>query len=337
MAFKYCEEVCQNYNVDGIQLDFQRHYVYFKGPASGRDASDEERSQMTSLIRRIREMTEQVGLKRGRPILVSIRVPDSVGYCRAMGLDVERWLEEGLVDMMAVSCYFRLNPWEVSIALGHKYGVPVYPCLSETRINDAETQRLRASDEAYRGRAMAAWAAGADGIYVFNLSGATRDIFKQMGSPESMKTLDKVYTTGARGIRGANTWLTDGFRFLNRKVVSPENPLAMRPGKTSELTIDIGDDMQALEREGSLPEVQLRVRPVGEMDPARWSIHWEEEPLREGRRVEGWIEYSVDPRLVRRGANRLALTVASEGNEEAKLNDLVVWVRFPQSGSFLSP
>ena len=337
LAFQYCEEVCQNYDVDGIQLDFQRHYVYFKGPASGRDANDDERSQMTSLIRRIREMTEQVGLKRGRPILVSIRVPDSVGYCRAMGLDVERWLEEGLVDMMAVSCYFRLNPWEVSVALGHKHGVPVYPCLSETRMSDAEAQSLRASDAAYRGRAMAAWAAGADGIYMFNLSETTRDIFKQMGSPASMKTLDKVYTTGARGVRGANSWLANGLRFLNRKVVSPESPLVMRPGKTSELTIDIGDDMQALEREGSLPRVQLRIRPVAEMDPARWSIRWEGEPLQEGRRVENWIEYSVDPRLVRRGANRLALAVASEGNKEVKLNDLVVWVRFPQSVSFTSP
>jgi hypothetical protein len=331
LAFQFVQEVCQNYDVDGIQFDFQRHYTYFKGPAWGRDASDEERSQMTSLVRRVRQMTEAQGLKRGRPILVSIRVPDSVGYCRAMGLDVERWMQEGLVDMMAVSCYFRLNPWEVSVALGHKYGVPVYPCLSETRMRDPEAKRVRASDAAYRGRAMAAWAAGADGIYLFNLFEPTRPIFKQMGSPATMKTMDKVYTTGARGVRDAELWLVGGLRFLNRKVVSPESPLVVQPGKTSELTMDIGDDMKVLEREGNLPNVQLRLRPAGEMDPARWSIRWEGELLEGGRLAGNWIEYSVDPRLVRRGANRLALTVKPASGQVAKLNDVIVWVRFPQS------
>jgi hypothetical protein len=230
---------------------------------------------------------------------------------------------------MAVSCYFRLNPWEVSIELGHKYGVPVYPCLSETRTRDAEALRIRASDAAYRGRAMAAWAAGADGIYIFNLFEPTRPIFKQMGSPATMKLLDKVYTTGARGVRDAESWLVGGLRFLNRKVVSPESPLVVQPDKASELSIDIGDDMKALEREGHLPTVQLRIRPAGEMDPARWSVRWEGQLLEGGRRAGNWIEYSVDPRLVRRGANRLAVAAKPESEKPTKLNDVIVWVRFP--------
>jgi len=329
LAFQFCREVCQNYDVDGLQLDFQRHLVYFKGPAWGRDASDNDRRMMTDLIRRIREMTEKEGLRRGRPILVSIRVPDSVGYSRAMGLDVPRWLAEGLVDMMAVSCYFRLNPWQVSVELGHKHGVPVYPCLSEARMRDPEALRIRSSDAAYRGRAMNAWADGADGIYIFNMFDPTRPILKQLGSPETMKTLDKVYTTGARGVGNANAWLSNGIRFLNRMVVSPEKPLLLRPGSESQATIEIGDDMQALEKEGIRPGVQLRIRPADELDPNRWSVRWEGELLAAGRLAQNWIEYSVDPRLVRRGTNRLTLTVESEKKEPVRLNDLIVWVRFP--------
>ncbi|HLA84149.1 MAG TPA: family 10 glycosylhydrolase [Thermoguttaceae bacterium] len=331
LAFRYTQEVCQNYDVDGIHLDFCRHFVYFKGPAWGRDANDKEREQMTSLIRRIRAMTEREGLRRGRPILLSIRVPDSVGYARAMGLDVEQWMREGLIDMMALSCYFRLNPWKVSVDLGHKYGVAVYPCLSECRMREPEALKIRSSLPAYRGRAMTAWAAGADGILIFNMFDPKNPMLKELGSPDSMKRLDKVYTTGVRDVRDAESWLVGGLRFLNRLVVSPHRPLTLQPGKPSDVTLEIGDDMRQLEREGALPTVQLRIRPKTELDPTRWSIRWEGKPLATGRRVQNWIEYSIDPRLVRRGPNRLSLVVNPENDQPTQLDDLIVWVRFPKS------
>ena len=88
---------------------------------------------MTSFIQRVQEMMRDIGAKRGRPLLLSVRVPDSPGYCRAIGLDIENWLKSGWVDMLAVSSYFQLSDWADSAALGKKYGVPVYPSLDEAR------------------------------------------------------------------------------------------------------------------------------------------------------------------------------------------------------------
>ena len=34
-------------------------------------------------------------MRRGWPILLAIRVPVSVEFCRAFGLDLEKWLAEG--------------------------------------------------------------------------------------------------------------------------------------------------------------------------------------------------------------------------------------------------
>ncbi len=70
---------------------------------------------------------------RGRPILVAMRLPDSAEYCRAIGLDLERWLADDLLDLYIPCSYFQLNDWEYSIALGHKYGVKVYPSLDDVR------------------------------------------------------------------------------------------------------------------------------------------------------------------------------------------------------------
>ncbi|MEA3401449.1 MAG: family 10 glycosylhydrolase, partial [Armatimonadota bacterium] len=180
LAFGFIEEVCRNYDVDGVELDFFRHLCYFASVANGGTASQQERDMMTDLLRRVRAMTEEVGRQRGRPILVSVRVADSVGFDRDMGLDIERWLEEDLVDILITTCYFRLNPWEYSVELGHRYDVAVYPCLSDSRVR-GETRFHRRSVESYRGRAMNAWTAGADGIHLFNFFNPDSPVFREVG------------------------------------------------------------------------------------------------------------------------------------------------------------
>ena len=65
LAFRYIEEVCRNYDVDGVELDFFRHLCYFKSTATGGTASDEERAAMTELMARVRKMTEDVGRQAG--------------------------------------------------------------------------------------------------------------------------------------------------------------------------------------------------------------------------------------------------------------------------------
>ena len=117
LAFRFFEEVCRNYDVDGIELDFSRHPVFFKSTSRGEPATDEERTAMTDLIRRIRTMADEVGQKRGRPILVAMRVPDSAEYSRAIGLDIEHWLANDLLDLFVVASYFQLNDWDYSVAL----------------------------------------------------------------------------------------------------------------------------------------------------------------------------------------------------------------------------
>ncbi|MBU0606835.1 MAG: hypothetical protein KKI08_03065, partial [Armatimonadetes bacterium] len=75
LCYRFFEEVCQKFDVDGVEMDFFRHACFFKSVAWGGEASDEERDMMTDLVRRIRAMTEREGMRRGRPILIAIRVP----------------------------------------------------------------------------------------------------------------------------------------------------------------------------------------------------------------------------------------------------------------------
>ena len=47
LAVRYIEEVCANYDVDGIEMDFMRHPVVLKDPAWGRDATTDGLAMIT--------------------------------------------------------------------------------------------------------------------------------------------------------------------------------------------------------------------------------------------------------------------------------------------------
>ena len=211
-VFCILEDVCTRYDVDGVELDFFRHPVYFPPQITGGVVTEEHCDQMTALLRRIRKMTEDVGLTRNRPILIAVRVPDSIGYAKAIGLDLIQWLEEDLVDIVSGSGYFHLEPWENLVALGRQYDVPVYAVISGSRMVDPSHPEGKGAIRAWRGEAANAWGAGVDGIYTFNRFDPLDPIFRELGDPVKLETLESTY----RFNEGTNieSWLKGGKRFL---------------------------------------------------------------------------------------------------------------------------
>lgn len=311
LAFSYIEEVCRNYDVDGIELDWFRHLCYFESVARGGVASDEEREAMTGLMRRVREMTEQVGLERGRPIVVAMRLPDSLGFCSDMGLDLATWLDEGLLDILIVSGYFRLNPWQYSVELGHEHDVAVYPCLTDSRVK-SEARFRRRSLEGYRGRAMNVWAAGADGIHTFNLFSPNSPIFREIGDPAVMATLDKLYYPAS--VDGdPSRWLADGGKYQNRTVLTPLRTKSVGPDSPLEIEIPVGEDFAATRAAGAEATVTLHLELPGIKSPEHFEVALNGHMLEGGTVTEGWLDLPVDPEWLERGMNSVRLAVTQEG------------------------
>jgi len=215
-VFRIVRDVATRYPVDGIELDFFRHPVYFKPQMTGEPVTQEQCDMMTDLLRRVRAMTVEVAAKRGRPMLVAVRIPDSLGFAKGIGLDVERWLREDLVDLITGSCYFHLEPWENFVALGKKYDTPVYACLSGSRIVSASDPEKSTADttSAWHGEAALAWQAGVDGIYTFNRFNPNDPLFRSLGSPETLMKLDKTPEPITGSTKTMEAWLKGGSRFL---------------------------------------------------------------------------------------------------------------------------
>jgi hypothetical protein len=305
LAFGFIEEVCRGYDLDGVELDFFRHLCYFKSTALGGTASDEERDMMTDLIRRVRKMTEQAGIERGRPILVAVRVPDSVGFCKDMGFDIECWMREGLVDMLITTCYFRLNPWEYSVELGHKYGVPVYPCLSDSRVR-GETRFRRSSVASYRGRAMNAWVAGADGLHLFNHFDPNAEIWREIGDPETLLAMDKLYFVNVRD-GDPHNFLANGREYRTVPVFGPSHPQLVSASEPVKLEIVIGDDIPETQRRGHKPDIKLHLEAPGIQKVEQLRAKMNGTELTDGVLNDYWVDYPVPVASVRRGKNQVEI------------------------------
>ena len=312
LCYRFFEEVCQNYDVDGVEMDFFRHLSYFKSVAYGGVASDAECAAMTDLIRRVRGMTEREGLRRGRPILVAVRVPDSLGYAKAVGLDVEQWMKEGLIDAIIGSGYFRLNDWEYLVGVGRQYGVQVYAGLSETRVGGwagAKRDRRRASDACYRARAAACWQAGVDGIYIFNEYNATRGYLREIGDSDVLKRLPKRYFTAVRN-RRVTSYLASGDRFLLRDVLTPQDPRSVVEGTSQAVDIVLAEEPEDAMKEGRVPELVCRLHVQGLQHASGAKVALNGRELTDGKLAGEWLDFAIDPEWTRRGLNRVVVAAS---------------------------
>ncbi len=214
-AFRIIQDVCMRYDVDGIEMDFFRHPHYFKNQMLGEEVTQENCDMLTDLIKRVRKMTEEVAIDKGHPILIATRVPDSVGYAKAIGIDLVRWLEEGLVDIVIGSGYFQLEPWENFVALGKPYEVQMYAGLSGSRLVSAKDPCDEGDIQIWRGEAYKAWKAGVDGIYTFNRFDPRDPIFRELGSIEVLEGLEKKLSSAPVVPKNKiNNWLKDGKEFM---------------------------------------------------------------------------------------------------------------------------
>lgn len=195
-------EVARAYDIDGIELDFWRFTCYFPESMRHEPVTAAHRDLMTDLVRRIRQAVDEEADRRGRPVLLAGRCVGDQEISRNAGLDVEAWLEEGLVDLLSLAYGAEhIPPIGPLAALAHRHDTPIYPILAPHRKTPAAAiGREHASKlehygnlPAWRGVARALRVQGADGFQLFNFFNPTRPQWWQVGEEETMAGKDTVY------------------------------------------------------------------------------------------------------------------------------------------------
>lgn len=172
------QECCERYPIDGLDLDFQRFPIYFP-----QDKGPEHVKTMTSFVRDVREMTQEVGNQHGRPLQLSARVLARPEQNIAIGLDPFSWAQEGLLDFLVVSHYLR-NDYPLPIAEFRDRLPETFPLYGSVEFEK--------DPDSYRKIARRLWDDGADGILLFNFF-ASRESGKEPPL-ELLNELGKIQT-----------------------------------------------------------------------------------------------------------------------------------------------
>jgi len=158
-------EQAENYDIDGMELDFMRWCILFQsGKAVGQTRI------MTQFVREIREMLDKAAKKRqaGR-LLLGARVASTLVENQNMGLDLRAMAKEGLLDYICPTDFLWTDfsiPVEQFKELVGGTTCKVFPSLL-SGVGQGYPQYMQR--ENYRAAAHNFYSFGADGISTFNI------------------------------------------------------------------------------------------------------------------------------------------------------------------------
>jgi len=318
-VYAILEEVCERYDLDGLELDFMRFPYYFPYQ---RDSMEIHARTMTAFVERVRRLIDGKAVERGKHILLAARVPSSLKGCAHAGLDPAAWCAGGLIDFLTVAPFLST---ETNIPVSEFKAVcgtvPVYTGIEYT-IGARQMTR-----EEKRAAAALLYAAGADGIYLFNYFvawdmglQADMDVLRDLSHPDSLSGKDKLYTVAIPRYPVPNVSL------------GSQLPLDVAPDKPCFVTVRTNEARRPR-------SVTLRIECERDVDPDDIHVMFNGVVLQIGGRPERSmlfpqpveykpaptsrsVEFAVDPALVET-ENRLRV----QSDREARVDWVYLAVR----------
>ena len=250
-------EVFEGFEVDGVEMDFMRHPGYFR-----MEEAYAQRYLMTDLVQRVKTRLDAVSLARGKPLRLAVRVPPTLADSVRVGLDVETWIKQGLVDIVVVGGGFIAfeTPLLEFVEAAAGTNCLIYGCIEATRYCDTLNLRALASR----------WLRdGAAGIYLYNfftmVPAWNRQMAKELVDRQVLRRLDKRYETDQVGAFSPTEGHSGGFRYASPEVQMGTG-IALQRGYTGPgpvIKLDIADEVEAAQAEGVLEGSTLVLRLQG--------------------------------------------------------------------------
>jgi hypothetical protein len=256
-------------------------------------------------------------------------------------------MQNDCFDLFIPGGYVQLRPWEDSVELGHRYGMPVYPALEESRFIDLDGGFERNTLQTYRARAAGVWNAGADGVYLFNafyLFEPSHDAYRELGDSRVLERKDKTYFASYM-----STALLDGFlkgsdrRHMMLPALHSKDPsvlhrhptrhLNTKRGQATTAYLRIEDDFTSYAPGDGGVNVVLRIWVDSVTRAGDLLVTVNGHALTDGQ-LDGYVlEYRVEPRMLRQGVNEIGFTSAGDGSDGPVVCDLQMRVLYDKPGT----
>jgi hypothetical protein len=125
-----------------------------------------------------------------------------------------------------------------------------------------------------------------------------------------------------------DVFLAGGERFLNRSPVYPQRPRPLAPGLTERIDLPVGESPGRPPFPGARPDVRLRFRIPRLGDPRDFAIRLNGAAVSKGAAAGSWLEYAVQPSLVKIGDNRVEISLRRTRRTGLVLKDILLVVRY---------
>ena len=204
--FDILEELCTNYDVDGLELDFERAPIFFDAETLAADTDGDGTNDgveiMTEFVASVRTMLNEVGEKKDKYLPLSVRVCDSLDESLSVGLDVKNWVELGYVDIVnATSSYFQTMSVDVDSyknAIGDNARLYAELHYVTDQYSEDKYKRVYSTAENLKSVAESYLSRGVDGISAFNMDYSanieqTLSGLKGITDTETLKKSEKHY------------------------------------------------------------------------------------------------------------------------------------------------
>ena len=340
-------DVMDRYDVDGIELDFLRHTLYFKETRQHDPATAEHLDMLSDMMGKLRAAVLAASERRGKPILLSVRLLPTVALNRKFGIDIERWLRRGYVDLLTIGGGY--DPFTVTVSgremidLGHARGLPVYVCISGSAMVQRGVDHSLLSLEAFnrlpdtggahvgawRAAAANAWQAGADGIMTFNLfpslpgtdtTRVVRQIWSEIADPALLAGADKLYCI-------ENLDYSRTLDHMMRSVPWEDRlPADLPRGNTCERVLPVADDITG--SSDQLRGLCLRICLSGLQAGDVVDVRMNGRPVETTPEEPEWLAAELEPSAIKQGHNILAVTYQAGRSEALTITSVELTVEY---------
>ena len=336
-------EIAGKYDIDGIMVDFTMSPTLFRSVAVGGVAAAKEVQMITDMMTKIKAACKAAAGRLGHAVALSARVPDSFGYCKDIGIDLQGWLDTKLLDYVVLGGYFQLNRWNAVGDVALKNGIPFYASFTQSGITVFNDSGYSGDDERIpRNHKDVCNARIADAL-LCKAAGCmyTMGMHHEVQFPWSLcepydakynRTANKRYFVSYTNDRLAGRTLKDGDKYRVPQSLISGSPVDLAKG-VAKYKIEVWDDFAALARDGIHPEVVL-VTEISIPSGMDTDVLFNNKLLKCFKKRAGTQLYELDTKLVKMGANEVVIKSKGKNkrSQTSKLGNIAVEVRFDKAG-----
>ena len=336
-------EIAGKYDIDGLMVDFMMNPMLFRSVAMGGAAEPKEVEALTQMMQKIGAACKGAASRLGHPVTFCARVPDSVAYCKDIGLNLSVWLEAKLLDAVVLGGPFQLNRWNATGDLVRKAGLPYYASFAASGIYVGNDSGYISDDERLPRQSRATYAARIADALLCKASGCmySMAMHHELGwipldaiapfDAAANRMADKRYFVSSSNDRAAGRFLKDGARHAGVESLLSNSPVSLAKG-VAKYHVNVWDDVSAL-KGGDAPKATL-VTEVSIPSGVETVVTFNGKELKPFKKRAGTQLYEIPPVLLRFGANEV--TVKAKGKnrrgEVAKLGNIAVELAYPKKG-----